>query len=428
MKFKDFLDKKGVTKEAFDAMEVKAQAQLHSEYLGELASNIENKADKTELTNITEQLKNVATDEALKQAVKQITDLEEKVNEWKDANTSSSQKTTDLVEFFQNTTKEYKETDKAHSASTTIKAAALMTTANVVPSVTGGFSPLFGNYIDSEVGSTPKPDLCILPLITVKTQPGTEVIYHTSRYNEEGDAQFILEGGLKPLADAEWKTDKEPIKEVAVRWKFTKRLMNHAPSVVTDFAEHANQLMEQKMDDGALTGDGVDEELEGITATGVASAFVVPTELAEYYENANIYDAIMAVATRVRLSNFKGQLTCVLGTEWEAKMKGIKNLNGDYIIPPFVSPDGTRVGSVNVEFKNKFPNTKMLLGDLKKFNLVMAEEVSYDEGYENDDFSKNLVSKKLEAFMGTYIKRADAGAIIYDTIADILTDIEKTAV
>jgi HK97 family phage major capsid protein len=331
----------------------------------------------------------------------------------------------ELIKFFKETTEKFSETNKQHTAQSTIKAAALMTTANVVPNTANGFSPLFGNYIDNEVGQTPKPDLCILPLITITNQPGTENIYHTSRYNEEGDAQFILEGGLKPLADAEWKTDKAPVKEVAVRWKFTKRLMAHAPSVVTNFAIHANELMEQKMDDGALIGDGVDEELLGITAIGVAGAFVVPTKLSEYYERANIYDAIMAVATRVRLSNFKGQLTAVLGTVWEAQMKGIKNANGDYIVPPFVSPDGTKVGSINLVFNNKFPDTHLLVGDLKKFNLVMAENVTYDEGYENDDFSKNLVSKKLEAFMGTYIKRADAGSIIYDDIAGILTDIEK---
>ena len=336
---------------------------------------------------------------------------------------------TEVVKFLKDATETYKENenDKRYNANTTIKAAALMTTANVTPNVAGGFSPLFGNYIDTEIGSTPKPDLCILPLITIKNQPGTESIWHVSRVNQEGDAAFIAEGALKPLADAEWATVKEPVKEVAVRWKFTKRLMAHAPSVVVDFAEHANELMEQKMDDGALTGDGTGNNLEGITATGVASAFVVPAQLAEYYEFANIYDVINAVATQVRLANFKGQLTAVLNTVWEAKMKGIKTTYGEYIVPPFVSPDGTMVGSIKVVFNNKFPEASILVGDLKKFNLVMAEDVTYDEGYENDDFSKNLVSKKLEAFMGTYIKAGDAGSIVYDTIADILTDIEVPA-
>jgi hypothetical protein len=105
-------------------------------------------------------------------------------------------------------------------------------------------------------------------------------------------------------------------------------------------------------------------------------------------------------------------------------MKGIKNLQGDYIVPPFVSPDGTKVGSIQVKFSNKISDTDILLGDLKKYNLVICEDVMYDEGYENDDFSKNLVSKKLEAFMGAYIKRGDAGSIVYDSIASILTDIE----
>lgn len=336
----------------------------------------------------------------------------------------ATEEETELLKGFKDNAEKFSKENKQHNFNTTVKAAALMTTANVVPNVTGGFSTLFGNYIDTEIGSTPKPDLCILPLITVKSQPGTEVIYHTSRYNEEGDASFIAEGALKPLADAEWKTDSTNAKEVAVRWKFTKRLMNHAPSAVADFMEHANELMEQKMDDGALEGDGTGVNLLGITATGVASAFVVPTQLANYYEQANIYDVINAVATQIRLANFKGQLTVVLNTVWEAKMKGIKNTQGDYIVPPFVSPDGTMVGSVMVKFSNKIADTHILVGDLKKYNLVICEDVTYDEGYENDDFSKNLVSKKLEAFMGAYIKRGDAGSIVYDAIASILTDIE----
>src|SRR5690606_4361131 len=40
---------------------------------------------------------------------------------------------------------------------------ALMTTANVKPNVVGGFSPLFGNYIDTEIGHTPQPENIMLP-------------------------------------------------------------------------------------------------------------------------------------------------------------------------------------------------------------------------------------------------------------------------
>jgi HK97 family phage major capsid protein len=309
-----------------------------------------------------------------------------------------------------------------------IKAAALMTTANVTPNVAGGFSPLFGNYIDQEIGHVPKPDPIFMSLVTVKNQPGTESIWYVDRVNEEGDAEFIAEGALKPLADAEWKTSKAAIKEVALRWKQTRRLILHAPSVIADFAEHANELIEQKIDDKILEGNETTTPTEFDGLATVASAFVAPAALAGYYAFANIYDVIMAMATQVRLANFKGKITAVLNTVWMAQMAGVKDSQGRYIIPPFVSPDGKNVGEVQVVFSNKMPAADILVGDLKKYNLVIAENVEYFEGYENDDFSKNLVSKKLEAFMGSYIKDSDAGSIVYDDIASVLTDIESTGI
>lgn len=360
----------------------------------------------------------------LEKANKAIADMQEVINQLKETaeGKEAVQKGT-FVAFVEKNVEEYNKNpeNKQYGSNTVIKAAALMTTANVTPNVAGGFSPLFGNYIDTEIGHVPKPENIILPLVTVKTQPGTENIWTSDRVNEEGDAEFIAEGALKPLADAEWTSTKHPIKEVAVRWKFTKRLMMHAPAIVQDFQEHARELVDQKIDDQLLDGDGVANNLSGLET--LASAFIVPAGLAGYYFMPNIYDVIMAMATRVRLSNFKGQITTVLNTVWMAKMAGIKDTEGRYIIAPFVAPDGTKVGAVNVKFSNKIGDDDILTGDLKKFNVIFAEDVMYDEGYENDDFSKNLVSRKLEAFLGTYIKASDAGSILFGDISDIQDDL-----
>jgi len=360
----------------------------------------------------------------LEKANKAVSDMQEIINQMKETadGKEAIQKGT-FVTFVEKNVEEYTKNpeNKQYGSSTVIKVAALMTTANVTPNVAGGFSPLFGNYIDTEIGHVPKPENIILPLVTVKTQPGTESIWTSDRINEDGDAAFIAEGALKPLADADWTSTKHDIKEVAVRWKFTKRLMMHAPAIVQDFQEHARELVDQKIDDQLLDGDGLTVNLSGLETE--ASAFIVPAGLAGYYVAPNIYDVIMAMATRVRLSNFKGQLTAVLNTVWMAKMAGIKDAEERYIIAPFVSPDGTRVGQVNVKFSNKIGDDAILLGDLKKFNVVFAENIMYDEGYENDDFSKNLVSRKLEAFLGTYIKASDAGAILFGDISDIQDDL-----
>lgn len=383
--------------------------------------DFEEKSTKAEIEKAVNALKEDQKNEFEKIA-KELLELKDNYNkilEKADGKTVAEKGT--FVAFVEKNIENFKDSDKHYGASTIIKAAALMTTANVNPNVAGGFSPLFGNYIDTEIGHVPKPENIILPLVTVKTQPGTEAIWTSDRINEEGDAAFIAEGALKPLADAEWKSTKHDIKEVAVRWKFTKRLMMHAPAIVQDFQEHARELVDQKIDDQLLEGSGLTTNLAGIETLG--SAFIVPAGLAGYYQAPNIYDVIMAMATRVRLSNFKGQITAILNTVWMAKMAGIKDLENRYIVAPFVSPDGTKVGSVNIKFSNKIDDDTIVVGELKKFNVVFAENIMYDEGYENDDFSKNLVSRKLEAFLGTYIKSSDAGSILVGDISDIQDDL-----
>lgn len=396
-----------------------------------IKEKVDKSAEKVEFETVKEQLEDLVKQvgevkgEDLTKALTAIEELEGEITKMKEEGSSKSKNKPELYKFFEKNASEFKEADRNYQRSTVLKVPELMTTSNIVPVQADGWSPLFNNYIDSEVGNVPKPDNFMLELVDVRTQLGVESIYYSDRVNEEGDAEFIGEGTLKPLADAEWKTSKKNIKEVAVRWKFTKRLMNHAPAVQADFREHATELVEQKIDDVALTGDeGVTpEEFDGIAT--LADAFVVPAELANYYFNANIYDAIMAVATFVRLNNFKGQLTCVLNTVWKAKMQGIKNIEGDYIMPPFVTQDGRTVGEIRVQFQNKMPDDKILLGDMMKYKIVIAENIEYDEGYENDDFSKNLVSRKLEAFMGSYKKDSDAGSIVYDDIATVLTAIDQ---
>lgn len=401
-------------------------AEQFNAKMNSLETLVKNAVSKEDLTAIKEMVKEIKEDNSKTEAIEKLTkslEAQGEVIAKMETQGVPGNKKGEYIKFVEKNLTENKDisSDRNYSATLTVKAAALMSTANVTPNVEDGYSPLFGNYVDMEIGHAPKADPFILPLITVKNQPGTESIWYTDRVNEEGDAEFIAEGALKPLIDAEWATSKAPIKEVAERWKFTKRLMNHTSSIVSDFREHANELIENKIDDGLVSGDGLTTNLAGIETLG--TAFIVPTSLANYYVEANIYDAINAIATAVRLNNFKGSMTAVLNTVWKAQMQGIKKTDGEYIIPPFVTQDGNNVGETRVVFTNRLDEAKIICGDLKKFNAVFSENVEYDEGYENDDFSKNLVSRKLEAFLGTYMKASDAGSIIVDDIATVLTAI-----
>jgi len=317
-----------------------------------------------------------------------------------------------------------------YSSQVVLKAAELMSIGAVSPgtahiTTANGYSINVNNFVDPNIYSVPKNKIFIMNYVSVTNQPGTEKIWWSERNNEEGDAAFIAEGGTKPLVSAKWETKSADVKEVAERWKFTKRLLLHTNSVVNDFQVHARELIEQKIDDQVLTGDGLTVNLSGIIDN--ASAFVVPAGLANYYDYVNIYDVMMAVLTQIEIANFSTTAIC-LHTSWRAKMFGVKSqTEAMYILHPLVTPDGRTFAGVPIIFTNKMDEDYILAGDLSKFNVVFSENIMFDEGYENDDFSKNLISRKLEAFVGTYIPSTETPAIVYDSIAVIESAIANTA-
>lgn len=317
-----------------------------------------------------------------------------------------------------------------YSKQTVLKAAELMSigavgagTAHITTA--NGYSINVNNFIDPNIYSVPKNKIFIMNYVSVTTQPGTEKIWWSERNTEEGDAEFLAEGGTKPLVSAKWQTKSADIKEVAERWKFTKRLLLHTRSVADDFQKHARELIEQKIDDQVLTGDGLTVNLSGIIDQ--ASAFVVPAGLANYYDYVNIYDVMMAVLTQIEIANFSTTAIC-LHTSWRAKMFGVKSqTEAMYILHPLVTPDGRTFAGIPIIFTNKMDEDYILAGDLSKFNVVFSENIMFDEGYSGTDFDENLISRKLEAFMGTYIPAPEAPAIVYDQIATIESAIANTA-
>jgi hypothetical protein len=102
----------------------------------------------------------------LDKANKAIADMVETINQLKETSDGKQaiQKGT-FIAFVEKNVEEYNKNpeNKQYGSNTVIKVAALMTTANVTPNVAGGFSPLFGNYIDTEIGHVPKPENIILP-------------------------------------------------------------------------------------------------------------------------------------------------------------------------------------------------------------------------------------------------------------------------
>lgn len=441
--FKEFLTEKGHEEEAFKALDAVEQLKLQNEYNAELKKGYEKAlTDKASAESLEAFKKEItSSNDSVIKAIEGLGSFMKAQAEKAGLNPETLTEP-ELIKMIKKSSDEAGVDSKGRVAGFTVKvnpqdflnevnkAAALMTTANIVGignGATGGnagqWSPLFGNYVDNNIYRVPYLTSYILDDVSVTTAEGTENIYWTERVNEEGDAAWLAEGALKPLADAEWKSSMTTTREVAVRWKFTHRFLFHTRRAVEDFQIHARELMDVKVAVGVLNGSGVAPEILGVTTAG--SAFVVPTEVAGTVFMPNIYDAINAMVLQIRKLGYQGRIIARLPIAYEMLMQSIKTTYGEYIIPPFVSQDGKSMGDVLIRFDDRLATGKILVGVLSNFKVVFAEQVMFDEGYENDDFSKNLVSRKLEAFVGSYLPANLKPSIIYADIAEVLEDIAQ---
>lgn len=437
--FETFLTEKGITKEQFEAKSAVEQLELGNEHREALQKSYEealaSKVTSEELNTVKAEIS--ASNAQLFKAMEALGGAIKAQAEKAGLNAEEMSQT-ELVKFIEESATRAKSELRNAGFSAKVdanvflndvnKAAALMTTANISgvgSTATGTWSPLFGNYVDDRIYRAPYLTSYILNDVTVITNPGTENIYWTERVNEEGDAAWLAEGALKPLIDAEWKTSMTTTKEVAVRWKFTTRFLFHTRKAVEDFQIHARELMEVKVATDVLLGNATTTPASIAGVTSLASAFVVPTAMAGAVYMPNIYDAINTIALQIRALGYEGEIVARLPIAYEALMMSIKDTLGNYIVPPFVSADGRRVGQVRVVFDAKMPAGKILVGVLKNFHVVFAENMIFDEGYENDDFSKNLISRKIESFIGTYIPASMRPSIVYADIAEVLEDIAQ---
>lgn len=107
------------------------------------------------------------------------------------------------------------------------------------------------------------------------------------------------------------------------------------------------------------------------------------------------------------------------------KMKWEKDENNNYIIPPFVTASGTYIDNMRVVKNNKITKGYALVGDLKKFTVLMVEDLLIDIGLDGNDFTYNRRTIICEAELITMLSDNDAGAFCYAQISAVKSEIDQ---
>ena len=260
----------------------------------------------------------------------------------------------------------------------------------------------------------------ILELVNVGTIM-SNVWEWVEQKNADGGAGMTAEGAAKSLADFDLVVASANVKKVTAYIKVTKEMLDDVALMRSEIDQELTELINLKIDDQLLNGTGLTVNLTGINTNATAwaagaFALKIPTP--------NVFDVIRTAINQVRVNLFEPNYIVMHPTD-VAKMDLAKASDGHYVLPPFISNDGTTVSGIRVVSNTGVTVDNFLVGDFTKYGVRFKEGLTINVGYENDDFTKNLVTILAEARLVGRVKSNHYGAFVKGVISTSITALTK---
>lgn len=427
-KFNLFLEEKGISKADFLAKAVAEQGELHNEFQESQFKGLEDLIAKKLDSSEIESLKKDGT---LTSEIKaEVVRLSEEFKSLKEVSPVAQFKSVeqDLAEQLSLKKSEIDSIKDGDSKKIvlSVKAAATMTTGNVTAVGTGGLSMLLNQF---EGGITPIPRSApfFADLFASAPTSGNTISYAEMK-NPDGGAGMTGEGSAKTQADFDLVEAKTNVRKITSYIKTSKEALDDIPALAGEINNELVTLIKLKKDSEVLSGAGTGNTLSGVLTnatafTGGALALAVVTP--------NNYDVLVAGITQIATAEVvSGQPAgfmanvIVMNPSDVALMKLTKDANKNYIFPVTL-PGSTSVMEVPVISNARMTAGDFLIMDASKGNLRIKEDITLSVGYENDDFTKNLVTILAEMRLAFYIKSQHVKAFVKGTFSTAITAITK---
>ena len=285
-----------------------------------------------------------------------------------------------------------------------------------------GIAPTIGGVVDTTLSVDPKAQTVIRKFANVASIGGRSLTYAEFAPGE-GDATWVPEGGMKPSMDATLTEKTITAGKVALTVKLTEETLTDLPQLVAEIRAEIINRIGLAEEEGILNGTGEGGQIKGV-ATDMPGFSLGTFKI----EKANTYDVIVAAYTQVvSVSNMAYRPNVVLMNPIDyAQMQLTKDVNGQYLRPFRVGDE--LIPGLRVEASTAVKQGEFVLGDFNYLNIRDVWALSITFGWENDDFTKNLVTMIGEKRLMAYIKAQYKTAFVKDTIGNVITAITKAQV
>jgi HK97 family phage major capsid protein len=419
MTFQNFIESKGVTNLAEKSTE--ELAGLYNEYndvkRAELENAVAEKATKEDIDALKadiqkgqlEQIK--ALNETLKAHGVAIKKLSEKgANE---VGVLSSTKST-LTEKAEELAALKGDASKKIS----LKVAGTMTGANV----SGGNVPVEQRLPGFDI--IPSRRVRLLDIVSRGTAD-SNIISWVSQANKDGAAAQTGEGLAKNQIDFDLVVNSESLKKTTAYIKLSEEMLTDISFIESEINNELMREILKAVETQVYSGDGTGNNLNGIVTQ--ATAFAAGS-FALAVDNANEADVLTVAANQIKLAEHDAPSYILMNPSDVTALKLIKASTTDrryvdrlVMVAGEMSLDGTPIIETTLVAQDKY-----LIGDFSKATVFDKGMVDIKVGYENDDFTKNLVTILAEWRGLNLIKTNDTTAFVTGTFSTDKAALETT--
>lgn len=219
-------------------------------------------------------------------------------------------------------------------------------------------------------------------------------------------AGLVAEGVAFPESTAAWTTNTISIKKIGDTLPVSEEFFEDEAMFAAELNMFLDTNVKIKRNDQIINGDGTGDNLTGIFAS--VDAYV---PVASGIQDASIYDLFVKVSENITSTGGSKYMPDfgLMNIVDINKMKLKKDANNNYVIPPFVSRDGSQVSGMIVLEENAVPANTMIVGDRRFARIYEIAGVQLSRGLIHAQFTSDMETLKARTRLAFLIKNADKG-------------------
>lgn len=270
---------------------------------------------------------------------------------------------------------------------------------------------------ETEIDRRQMRERTVMNIITIiNGGPDSDPLSWLERRPKEGAAAFVTEGSAKPYVDHTWTEGKAAAEFIAVATPVSRKSLTVMSILESEINDILNEELMDALEEYVLRNAGSSSLVNSIWS--YAKAFTGAT-LAGTIEGANEFDVLRAAILQASKGNpsdakHQGRIPnrIYVSLDIQAKMDLIKDAEGRYLLPPFMSADGVRIAGVEVVGTKFLGADEFLVGDFTRYAFNIVAPVDVQVGYINDQFIKNELMIRCEMMGNGRIKYHDTWSFV----------------